>query len=192
MHVRAPQVREDEEKERRGGGFWLQFSKKLGLGPAYPPCAGPVSLGVSKAAPAGLNLLETLLGTDAGLVAVLMAGTTAAIVVGVIGHGAFTQGTAAVEASAGPWALFPIHARSASPAAAPASADGSSSSLEYLAQASRKDAWLRERIGGSGAEAGPGAGMGAGASSRSDPSRVPPPPDSPAAVGPACDGRSRS
>lgn len=145
---RTPIVRRPEEHERRGSGLWIAFLRKLGLGPAYPPIGGPIAArgaGSSLVYVARRGLIETLIGSDAGLAAIVIAGTSLVAMVGILGHQLFSRPhPRALEASAGPWALFPIRERRALRANAPASPGGASNSLDHMRTAIERDRWLRE------------------------------------------------
>ncbi|MBI4423019.1 MAG: hypothetical protein HY554_04800 [Elusimicrobia bacterium] len=139
-----PQVnRREEDLERKGGaGIFASFLGKLGLGGSG---AGASGLGVGGA---GAGLSGGLLATKAGVVALVLAGTTVAAGIGVVGRGAMSGSRPSGGVSGAIYSLFPGKGAGGSAAGAgqaPASADGASGSLEYLAQAMKGDATLQEQ-----------------------------------------------
>ena len=123
--IRPELNREPDKREKKGAGF---FANLFGGGTTAAAGGGVSSLG-SAAASGGL------LATKTGLLAVLVVGTTVAGGVGMMGYRAF--GGAETSGSSGSLSLFapkPKDDAAAAPALQPAAQDGTSASLQFLAQ----------------------------------------------------------
>ena len=146
----TPQTNRQEKDERKGAGFVVSLLNKLGLGGA----AGEAGAGAAGTA-GSAGIASGLLATKTGIVALIVAGTTVAAGIGVVGRGALSGHAPSGSA----WSLFPDRA-TGSPGAAggqAASATGASSSLDYLQQAVKGDAALQKEEQTAPAEA-PAAG----------------------------------
>lgn len=129
-HIKA-EVNVDKEREKKKGGLLGLLSRLSGGGGGASGAAGGVG-GLGGAAAGG-----GLLATKAGLIGLVLAGTTVAGGIGMVGWTAFGpgQGDRADNPALQLFASKPKEAASPFGAVAPASADGTSASLNYLAKA---------------------------------------------------------
>ncbi|MBI5200399.1 MAG: hypothetical protein HY925_02335 [Elusimicrobia bacterium] len=152
-------VNRPQREEKKGAGFLANFLNKVGLGGAAGETAG-VSVGSASIGAAGGGGLAGggILATKAGIVALIVAGTTVAAGIGVVGRNALSGKGGGV--TDGIYSLFP--GKTGSGAAAGASGEisgsvpGASSSLDYMAQAAKNDPYIGEQA--ATAEAGAAAG----------------------------------
>lgn len=145
----------EKDKERKGAGFFVGVGQRLGLASA-PKVASQAGMAVGSTgagAPAmvlvrgasiGLpqtGFFGTLLATRAGTVALLISGFSVAIGLGVLLRGVFLQRARAADPTGQLWARLPQ--RQTRSEASPGAAGASGSSLDIMAQAAQKDAWLQ-------------------------------------------------
>ena len=144
-------VNREEKEEKKGAGFFANFLNKLGLGGAAGEGAG-VGVGSSTIGAAGGGGFAGggILATKAGIVALIVAGTTIAAGIGVVGRSALSGKPGGV--TDGIYSLFPgkSGATAAGPAAgASGTVDGASSSLDYMSQAAKNDPMMQEKAASS-------------------------------------------
>lgn len=125
-----PEVNVTKEREEKKGAGLLGFLSRLTGGGAGGATGGIGGLG-------GAAASGGLLATKAGLIGLILAGTTVAGGLGLVGWTAFGpgQGDRADNPSLQLFASKPKEASNPFGAVAPVAKDGSSSSLNYLAQA---------------------------------------------------------
>lgn len=166
-------VRKEEKEERPGAGILFSLRQKLGLGPAYPTCAGPAvgvatggaggalgaagGLGATGAAAGrfgAARLLSALLATTPGVISLILASGVVVAGIVAVASSAFSPTAGTGAPSEAFWANLPSRpAAGSSSALGAARADGASSSLDYFSQAAKNDSWLQEKIGGPQPEA---------------------------------------
>jgi hypothetical protein len=173
-----PRTLRDEERERKaGGGFLSGLLEKLGLG------GSGEGLGASSAS----GLAGGLLATKTGVIAVLLAGTTVAAGIGMLGS---TRFFSRYEAPA-PLRFTPSGQGSGAQASSgdsePAKPDpgGASASLNYLAQANPAPREAEVPAAGEGVQADGAADAPAGAQAASHEAESSPAPHAAAAPRPA-------
>lgn len=125
------EVNVDKEREKKKGGLLGLLSRLSGGGGGASGASGGVG-GLGGAAAGG-----GLLATKAGLIGLVLAGTTVAGGIGMVGWTAFGpgQGDRADNPSLQLFASKPKEAASPFGAVAPVASDGASASLSYLAKA---------------------------------------------------------
>lgn len=148
--IESPETAEnrEEKEEKKGAGFFASLLNKLGLGGA--PGGAGAGIGVGGAGVAGgsggFGLGGGILATKAGIVALILTGTTIAAGVGVVGRSALSGRSGGVTDSI--YSLFPGKAGASSGASASAGAasGGVSSSLDLMSQAANNDPMLKEPV----------------------------------------------
>lgn len=139
-------VNREEKEEKKGAGLFANFLNKLGLGGAAGEGAG-IGVGSVRIGAAGGGLGGGgILATKAGIVALIVAGTTVAAGIGVVGRSVLSAKPGGV--TDGIYSLFPGKSGSGSKgsaAGASGNVEGASSSLDYMAQAAKNDPFLQEQ-----------------------------------------------
>lgn len=176
----APVVRaraqEEQERERKGAGAWLGAGSRPSSLPPGFTLTGAAPLGPASGLGPATGVFGALLGLRGGTAAVLFLATAAMVASLWLLAAHFFGGTPprVLEASAGPWDLFPARERAAAPIDPALASYGTPTSLDYMKQAVENDAWLREIDGkmeqealadAAGADGSVPAGPGAGAPS---------------------------
>ena len=125
---KLPEIRQDvnkEKKEDKRGGLWWSLLSRLGLGPA-PQGFEAISL-------SSVGLSSGLLATKAGIIGLILAGSTVAGSIGLVGYKIFGPGSGGLDTRF--TSLFQPRPKENSEVVGPASKDGNSVSLDYLVKA---------------------------------------------------------
>ena len=156
----VPETNREEKEERKGAGFFASLLNKLGLGGGAEGSAG---IGAASSGAGGAGIASGLFATKAGIVALIVAGTTMAAGIGVVGRSVLSNRSGP---SGNAWSLFPEKSGGAAAQQAGAPAGGASSSLDYLQQAAKADPTLQSNEQVASAEAPAAAGSASPEGSR--------------------------